>query len=386
MTLPHVNTHIVVAADELSASGHVIERILRNEGYEAVSFVGSGAEAIALCSHRSVDLLMLDLRLPDLDGLVVIEQLAPVMRKGRLQVIVVSDRDDMRQRYRALALGVRDFIAQPIDPDEVRLRARNALIASTLEGQLIATNAQLVELIETRSNELAHARHEVLRHLAIAAEFRDDDTGEHTDRVGRTAALIGEAYGLDPEAVRMLGAAAPLHDVGKIGLPDRIVLKRGKLTAGERKIMQTHAQIGAAILAGSDVAELRLAETIALHHHERWDGGGYPFGLVGDAIPLAARIVTVADVFDALAFERQYKPAWPLADAVVEIDAQRCRQLDPQLVDAFMRLDHEALIAPIHPEKVATRRRELSAAAAGANGAQVTERTSRALLFAGAGR
>jgi putative two-component system response regulator len=385
MALRHANTHIVVAADGLSACGRAIERILRREGYEAVSFAGSGAEAIALCSHRSVDLLMLDLRLPDLDGLVVIEQLAPVMRKGRLQVIVVSDRDDMRLRYRALALGVRDFITEPIDPDEVRLRARNALIASTLEGQLIAKNSQLEELIETRSNELAHARQEVLRHLAIAAEFRDDDTGEHTDRVGRTAALIGEAYGLDPEAVRMLGAAAPLHDVGKIGLPDRIVLKHGRLTAREREVMQTHAQIGAAILAGGDVAELRLAETIALHHHERWDGSGYPFGLAGDSIPLAARIVAIADVFDALAFERQYKPAWPLADAVAEIDAQRGRQFDPLLVDAFMLLDHHELIAPIHPERSAARRRDLSAVGARCS-AGAGRHASGVSLSVGAGR
>jgi putative two-component system response regulator len=386
MSLHRANNHIVVAADGGSPRGRMIERILRRDGYDRVSVADTGAEAIALCSHRSVDLLLLDLRLPDLDGLVVLEQLTPIMREGRLQIIVISERDDVRARYRALALGVRDFITEPIDPDEVRLRARNAMITSTLEGELIAKNAQLLELIDARSNELGHARQEVLRHLAIAAEFRDDDTGEHTDRVGRTSGLIGEAYGLDPEAVQMLAAAAPLHDVGKIGLPDRIVLKRGKLTAPEREIMQTHAQIGAAILAGSDVAELRLAETIALHHHERWDGSGYPFGLVGDAIPLAARIVAVADVFDALAFARQYKSAWPLPEAVAEIDGQRGHQFDPQLVDAFLRLDHETLVAPIHPEKVAARQRELSAAAAGANGAHVTGPTSRAPLFAGAGR
>jgi putative two-component system response regulator len=382
MNLYRANNHIVVAADGLGGCGRVIERILRHEGYDRISVVGTGGKAIALCSHRPVDLLMLDLRLPDRDGLVVIEQLAPVLRRGRLQIIVISGRDDLRRRYRALALGVRDFITEPIDPDEVRLRARNALIASMLESSLIAKNAQLVELIDTRSNELASARQEVLCQLAIAGEFRDDDTGEHTDRVGRASALIGEAYGLDPEAVQILAAAAPLHDIGKIGLPDRIVLKRGKLTAAEREIMQTHAQIGAALLAGSDVAELRLAETIALHHHERWDGGGYPFGIAGDAIPLAARIVAIADVFDALAFERRYKKAWPLEDAVTEIDAQRGHQFDPQLVDAFMLLDHHELTAAINPQKSAARRRDLSAAAAGCNGVRVTENTSPSSLYA----
>lgn len=365
---PH--THIVVA-NGLGAHGRAIRRILVHDGYPQVSYVASDTEAVAICTAEPIDLLLLDLTMPELAGLSVIERLAPIVRRGVLQILVVTGADDVRQRYRALALGARDYITDPIDPDDVRLRVRNALITSTLESQLIARNRQLAELIEQRSEELARARREVLHHLAIAAEFRDDDTGEHTDRVARTAAAIAAEYGVDAEAVRMLQAAVPLHDVGKIGIPDQIVLKRGRLSEREREVMCTHAQIGAAILAGSEVPELRLAETIALYHHEHWDGHGYPFGIAGHAIPLAARIVAIADVFDALAFARQYKAAWPLARAVAEIDAQRGRQFDPALVEAFMVLDHRALIAPFGPAGGAARRRGIAAAADVAHAADV---------------
>jgi HD-GYP domain-containing protein (c-di-GMP phosphodiesterase class II) len=179
---------------------------------------------------------------------------------------------------------------------------------------------------------------QVIQRLAIAAEYRDDETGEHTRRVADLAAPIGEALGMSEEQVRLLRQAAPLHDVGKIGIPDSILLKPGRLTAKEFAEMKRHTTLGAGMLAGGRGALMEMAEAIALAHHERWDGSGYPHGLKGEAIPLAGRVVAVADVVDALTHARPYKQAWPLEDAVREIAAQAGRQFDPAAVDAFLRL------------------------------------------------
>ncbi len=369
--------HIVVA-NGLGAYGRPVQRILLEDGYEYVNYVAGGAEVLALCSHMWVDLVLLDLDLPDMDGLAVVERLVPAMRKGRLQVIVITDKADDAQRRRALEVGVRDFVAEPIDPQEVKMRVNNALLTSLLQGELIARNTELAEAIAGRSQELTRAREEVLRHLATAAEMRDDETGEHTERVGRTSAVIARACGLPPDVAQLLAAAAPLHDVGKIGVPDRILLKPGLLTASERKLMQKHARIGAEILADSDVPELRLAETIALRHHEHWDGNGYPDGLRELEIPFAARIVAIADVFDALLFARPYKPAWTLEAAVQEIRDQSAKQFDPELVEVFAGLDHEYLRSPIVRERSTVEGQQLVKAPepAGASGAAPT-RSSR---------
>jgi putative nucleotidyltransferase with HDIG domain len=200
-------------------------------------------------------------------------------------------------------------------------------------------------LLERRVQQLERARLDTLRRLALAAEYRDDDTLQHTERVGSCAALTAERMGLGRETVDLIRLAAPLHDIGKLGISDTILQKAGKLTTTERATMQRHTVIGAAILAGSDYPVLQLAERIALSHHERWDGGGYPHGLKGEAIPLPARIVAVADVFDALVHDRPYKRAWRLADALTEIRKQAGAQFDPAVVSAFMTLTHEQLVS-----------------------------------------
>ena len=362
------NCHIVVA-NGLGRYGSSIKTILENEGYRNVSYVAGGSDVLSLCNHMRVDLVLLDLAMPDMEGADVIARLGPSMRRGRLQVIVVTDTLDSNDRYRVLSLGARDFITEPIDPPDVQLRVRNALMTSKLEAELIDKNAQLAEAIDDGSEQLHRTRKAILRHLAIAAEFRDDDTGEHTDRVGRTAAAIANAHGQPPEQVRLLAAAAPLHDIGKIGIPDSILLKPGRLNQRERALMKTHTQIGAVILSNSEVPEIRLAEKIALSHHEHWDGGGYPHGIAGVSIPFEARIVAIADVFDALTFERPYKRAWSIDAALEEIQSQRGRQFDAQLVDAFMRLNHEQLRSPIRSNGTTSRRREVFEAAAAALGA-----------------
>jgi putative two-component system response regulator len=206
-------------------------------------------------------------------------------------------------------------------------------------------HVELERLVGDRTRELQAARFENLRRLALAAEYRDDDTQKHTERVGALARLLGEQLGLSDEFTDQLRHAAPLHDVGKLGVPDAILLKPGRLTDEERLLMQNHTLMGADILAGSNFPVLQLGTEIALTQHERWDGAGYPAGTAGEAIPISGRIVAVADVFDALTHERPYKPAWPLEEAVAEIMAGSATQFDAAVVAAFQAL-HEQGILP----------------------------------------
>jgi len=218
--------------------------------------------------------------------------------------------------------------------------------------------------VAERTRDLEQARLEVLDRLALAGEYLDDDTREHARRIGRTCALIAIGLGLPDAEVELISRAAPLHDIGKIGIPDVILLKPGKLTQAEFDQIKRHTTIGADILSGSRSPLLRMAESIALTHHERWDGSRYPLGLAGEEIPLAGRIVAVADVFDALTHERPYKEAWSISDAVAEIVSQSGRQFDPAIAEAFTRLEHAALLTgvkgwkpPARPRPTRSRRR-----------------------------
>jgi putative two-component system response regulator len=204
------------------------------------------------------------------------------------------------------------------------------------------------------SEPLFHdAELEAAQRLALACEFRDDDTNQHAQRVGRTAALLAAELGLPADEVELIRHAAPLHDIGKIGIADSILLKPGRLRPDEQAVMQTHTLIGSQILAGSHSRLLQMGETIARTHHERWDGRGYPAGLAGQDIPLPGRLTAVADVFDALNFSRPYKDAWPLDAALAEMELSAGRQLDPELVAILRSLDHEALLARVEPVETA---------------------------------
>jgi PAS domain S-box-containing protein len=229
-------------------------------------------------------------------------------------------------------------VAEDITPLKCAEEALHQAKAATDE-----LNQVLEQRVQERTAELAHSQIEILTRLARAAEFRDDDTGQHTQRVGRTAALLAQALGFSSEQIALVCEAAPLHDVGKIAISDLILLKPGKLTNEEFALMKTHSPIGAELLSGGRSEVVRMAEDIAGSHHERWDGTGYPRGLAGEQIPLVGRILAVADVFDALTHERPYKAAWPAADAVAEIVRQSGSQFDPQVVEAFLGLPHDTL-------------------------------------------
>jgi PAS domain S-box-containing protein/putative nucleotidyltransferase with HDIG domain len=255
-----------------------------------------------------------------------------------------------RNRYRTADGDYRwlEWNVHP-DPDARRLygMARDISAQKEAEDAFQKQSEQLEQTIRDRTKALEASRLEVLQRLAIAAEYRDDDTNQHTERVGRTAARIARRLGLSEKDVKLIRRAAPLHDIGKVGVPDAVLLKRGELTEDEYEAMQEHVQIGASILAQGQFAILNVARAIALSHHERWDGSGYPYGLKGADIPLVGRITAVADVFDALTHERPYKPAWKTDAAVAEIEKNAGVHFDPEVVEAFLALEHSRLRHPV---------------------------------------
>ena len=332
---------IVVVEDPDDAA--LLQRILSAAGYEDVRTPRAPAEVEHMLELIDADLVVLDLQVPEVDGFALLER---IVQTG-VPVLVLTADGTPTTRRRALGLGARDFVTKPLDRVEVLLRVGNLLQTRRLQRALEERNQDLQRWVRARTADLEDARRETLERLAMAAEYRDDDTNQHTKRVGRTAALLAKQLGLSAETVEHLKYAAPLHDVGKIGIPDAVWLKPGALSDHERKMLEEHTDIGARILSGSRSPILRLAEQIAHTHHERWDGTGYPRQLAGDAIPLAGRITSVADVFDVLAHPRPHKKAWPLEKAVEEIFAQAGKQFDPEVVAAFRRLDARSLLAPV---------------------------------------
>jgi len=338
--------HILIVDDE-PANVLLLERIFKQAGYDRLTTTTNSSEVVGLSTQVNPDLVLLDLHMPPPDGFEVMRQLAP-WSEGRLLPIMVLTADASRDtKQRALTEGANDFLTKPLDAVEVLLRTKNLLRIRFLELAWRKQNLSLETEVLERTDDLLQARIEILERLAVAAEYRDDETGEHTRRVGRTSGLVAKALGMGEEEVDLICHGAPLHDLGKIGIPDRILLKPGKLTGAEREVMKRHAAIGRAILAGSEAPLLKTSELIAYTHHEWWDGSGYPNGVIGDEIPIAGRIVAIADVFDALTHQRPYKDPMGVPAAVAEIRELRGRQFDPRVVDAFMTLDHDALLAPI---------------------------------------
>jgi putative two-component system response regulator len=276
--------------------------------------------------------------MPGMDGFAVMERLRDRVADDDFVPILVLTADitpDARQR--ALTAGAKDFLTKPVDPIEVVLRIRNLLQTRYYYRQLQLQNQTLERKVSQRTQDLEQAQMEILERLARAAEYRDDETGHHAQRVGHTSALIARKLGFHEGDVGLLRRAAPLHDVGKIGIPDQILLKPGKLTENQFEEMKKHVSIGAGILSGSRFAVLKVAEEIALYHHENWDGTGY-LGTTGDGIPIFARIVRAADVFDALTHERPYKAAWPVDDAIRVLRQQRETYFPADVIDALSAL------------------------------------------------
>ena len=346
----------ILMADDDPQIVRILERMLARAGYTEIFTTTDSSKVLDLFGEVGPDLILLDLTMPPPSGLELLARLSDVVPADSYVPILVLTGDLTREmKEQALAGGAKDFLTKPFDVAEVLLRIGNLLQTRFLHLENRRQNRILEERVRQRTKNLEEARLDILARLARAAEFRDDDTGEHTRRVGEVAAALARQLGMTAEEVEDIRVTAPLHDVGKIGIPDGILLKADSLTTAERRLMETHTSIGAELLAKSPWPLLRMAREIALYHHERWDGSGYPFGLAGKDIPLAARIVAVADVFDALGHERTYRRALARGEVLDQIEAGSGTHFDPRVAKAFLEMHgagrHGDRPPPFHPDE-----------------------------------
>jgi two-component system response regulator RpfG len=334
----------VMVVDDQSTGRAILEQVVRSLD-ERVTVEGFArpVDAIVWATRHISDLVLVDYMMPDMDGIEFVKRLRALPGYEHVPIVMVTVHDDRKVRYAALDAGITDFLTKPLDARECLARCRNLL---TLRRQQLALEDRrrlLEHMVEDATREVREREKETLLRLARAGEFRDEETGYHLIRMARYSRLIADAVGLERDEAESIELAAPLHDIGKIGIPDQILLKPGKLDEAEWQVMRRHPLIGHEILKGSASKYVRMGALIALGHHEKYDGTGYPNGLVADHIPLCARIVAVADVFDALTSPRPYKPAWPAERAFLYLAAQRGRHFDPRLADAFVSLRKEIM-------------------------------------------
>ena len=338
-----------------------LEAVLRSAGYEDLHVTDDLSAPAALCRELDPALVLIDLRGPDFAGLDALRDLTP-SGEGLPPVAVVSAHADAKARSESLELGARDFIAKPLDPDEVQVRVGNLIEAASLARRVSQQERTTQEEIRKRTSELwdslmrleearknlQTAQEETLSRLAMAAEYRDDETSGHVERMSRYCALLAEANGADSETAETIRLASRLHDIGKIGVSDLILMKEGVLTPTERRMMEEHVPIGVRLLEGSDSPVVQVACVVVASHHERWDGTGYPRGLAGEAIPVEGRIAAMADVFDALTHTRPYRRAFPLGHVLEMMRKGSGTHFDPALLDLF--LDRMNTVLTIYEE------------------------------------
>jgi putative two-component system response regulator len=332
---------VLILDDSSSSVMLLVQLVSKIEGCTALPFTDV-AEALSEAEGSAIDLALVDYMMPRFNGIDVVKILRAMPGGADLPIVMLTGRDAIR--HAALDAGVTDFLTKPLDTVEVKLRIRNMLKLRESQNKLRDKASWLAEEVRKATSALALREEEIIFRLSRAAEYRDSDTGHHIERMAKYSLLIAEALGLDEEACRSLYLSCPMHDVGKIAIRDAVLLKPGQYSAEERTVMEEHVNHGYEILANSNSALIQTAASIALSHHERWDGTGYPRGLCGTEIPLFARIATVADVFDALTSERPYKRAWSIEEARVYLKETSGKQFDPDCVAAFMRRWNDVLI------------------------------------------
>jgi putative two-component system response regulator len=329
----------ILIVDDLPANVHLLSRILSSAGYTAIS---STTNPLVVCDlHRKnhYDLILLDLRMPGLDGFQVMEDLKEIEQGDYLPVLVVTAQPD--EKLHALKAGAKDFISKPFEIAEVLARVNNMLEVRLLSKELHNYNDMLEQRVKERTAELLESNLETIFTMTRAAEYKDEDTGAHVKRISYYSRALAKLLGQDEIFVDHIFIASPMHDIGKIGIPDHVLLKPGGFTPEEWQVMMTHAAIGAKILGDSKSQYLMMAAEIALNHHERWDGSGYPSGKIGEAIPLAARIMNICDIYDALRSKRPYKPAFDhkkAMDIIIRGDGRTAPQhFDPLIFTVFTK-------------------------------------------------
>jgi putative two-component system response regulator len=353
----------ILIVDDESLNIDVLQAYLEIDGFLNVDSTTNSAHALRMVREFRPDLLLLDINMPEVSGIEILKALRADAGVAMTPVVILTASSADETKLEALECGATDLLSKPVHRGELLARIRNVLSAKAYQDALRRHSESLETAVRERTADLEASRLEVIQCLARAAEFRDDDTGAHILRVGRYARLIGEQMKLLPAMLDLLEAAAQLHDVGKIGIPDAILLKPGKLTSqefdlmqkhcgygkrivaclrdGDSEIVRRHAELGAKIIGAGRSPILEMAKRIAMTHHEHWDGAGYPLGLSGEDIPLEGRITAVADVFDALCSKRSYKPAFPLAQCFEILEEGRATHFDPAVLDAFFARRNE---------------------------------------------
>ena len=325
----------ILVADDSPQNIELLSRVLGQEYRIKVATSGEKALKIAY-SDEPPDLILLDIMMPDLSGLQVCQRIKANPDRRRIPIIFVTAMTTVEAESLGLAMGAVDYISKPISPPLVQARVRTHLA-------LYDQSRELERMVAQRTAELVATRQQIIRRLGRAAEFKDNETGNHVVRMSHIARLVAQQAGLGPEAVQLVFQTTAMHDLGKIGVPDRILLKPGPLTEDEWVLMRQHAQIGADIIGRHDNELLATARAIALTHHEKWDGTGYPQGLKGEQIPLYGRIVAIADVFDALMTRRPHKPPLPAAESLGIMAEQKGKHFDPMLLECFFQQQFEIL-------------------------------------------
>lgn len=326
----------ILICDDSVTNVMILSKLCESEGFTDTVTVTDPRKVMPLLDASEFDLLLLDIEMPHLNGFEVMTQVRNRYKLRELPILVLTGKQGTEVRNRALAEGASDFVNKPFDQSEVILRIKNLIDVHHAYKLQENLNHALELKVRERTKELNSATEQLILRLARAGELRDQETGYHIIRVGEYARILSEGIGLPNEISFMINKAAPMHDIGKIGIPDNILLKKGILTEEERVAMNDHAEMGAELLGEHDSLLIQLAATIAKSHHEKWDGTGYPNKLTGESIPIEGRITAISDVFDALTTERPYKKAWPVEQAVALLQEEAGKSFDPELIDVFI--------------------------------------------------
>jgi putative nucleotidyltransferase with HDIG domain len=332
----------ILVADDIVPNVRLLTTILNRAGYNDVLATTRAQDVLRIYHSARPDIVLLDLHMPEVNGFTLLGELrAAAVDEPYLPIVILTGDSSSDARTRSLSAGASDFVTKPYDPTEVTLRVRNLLEVRRLHIALARENRTLEERVRERTDALLASRIEVLERLAVATEMRDDVTGDHTRRVGVLAAELAHRIGASDELAELIRRAAPLHDIGKIAIPDDILRKPGPLTEDEYSVMKTHTTIGASILAGGDNSLIVTAERVALTHHERWDGLGYPNSLSGEMIPPEGRVVAVADFYDALVHDRPYRAALAQEAALRMIEQGAGTRFDARVAAAMLDIARE---------------------------------------------
>lgn len=330
-----LNARILVV-DDNQTNVVLLKKLLQGSGYTNVEGISDSREVKAMYERQPYDLVLLDIRMPHYDGFEIIGQLKSIPSELSPNVMILTAQTDQETKLKALDLGAKDFLHKPFDRLEVLTRIRNMIEVHILHRELRGQNEELEAKVRERTFEIEETRLEVVRSLGRAAEYKDNETGMHVVRMSKISKLLADLIGMSKADADLLLHASPMHDVGKIGIPDHVLLKPGKLDDEEWEIMKRHAGMGSEILGSHTSPLMEMARQVAITHHEKWDGSGYPKGLAGEKIPLVGRITALADVFDALTSERPYKKAWTVDEAMTYISEQSGKHFDPSLVVIFV--------------------------------------------------